>query len=132
MKRNTALKCINTVILPFSLVWKFCGSAEALQSFGRFDVNSEETVRFRKISMPGNWVKLRYIMQCFMLTHWGWIIQNKMNYLFKCIIYVLIDFESTYMKLEMSEFQNSEGKTSLKLNSIAGFEYFSISCIYFI
>ena len=88
MERNTELKCINTVILSFSLVQKFCGSADALQNFGRFDVNSEETVRFHKISTPGNWVKLRYIMQCFMLTHWGWIIQNKMNFLFKCIIYM--------------------------------------------
>ena len=47
-------------------------------------------------------------------------------------LYVLIDFESAHMKLAVSEFGNCEGKILLKMNSIAGFEYFPISDIYFI
>ena len=50
----------NAVISPDFLVWKFCGKAQFPHSFGRF----VETVSFRKVSTPGNQVKLRYFSQC--------------------------------------------------------------------
>ena len=50
----------NTVISPDFLVWKFCWKARFLHSFGRIARNYAETVPFRKISIPGNQVKLRY------------------------------------------------------------------------
>ena len=53
----------NTVISPDFLVWKFCGKAQFLDSFGRFARNYAEIVSFRKISAPGNQVKLRYFSQ---------------------------------------------------------------------
>ena len=46
-------------------------------------------------------------------------------------LYALIDFKSTYMKMAMSEFRNSEGKILLKMNSIAGFEYFEYMLVLF-
>ena len=42
---------------------KFCGKEQFSHSFGRFARNYEETVPFRKVSTPGNQVKLRYFSQ---------------------------------------------------------------------
>ena len=53
----------NTAISPDFLVWKFCGKAQFPHSFGRFALNYEETVPFRKISTPENQVKLWYFSQ---------------------------------------------------------------------
>ena len=53
----------NTVITPDFLVWKLCGKAQFPHSFRRFAHNYAETVPFRKISTPGNQVKLRYFLQ---------------------------------------------------------------------
>ena len=50
----------NTVISPDFLVRKFCGKAQFPHSFGRFARKYMDTVAFRKISTPGNQVKLRY------------------------------------------------------------------------
>ena len=50
-KLNTAK---NAVISPNFLVWKFCGKAQFLHSFGRFARNYAETVPFHKISTPEN------------------------------------------------------------------------------
>lgn len=49
-----------TVIAPNLLVQKFCENVFFLQSFGQFFRNSAKTVRFRKISTPGNSVKFQY------------------------------------------------------------------------
>ena len=38
----------NTLISPNFLVWKFCGKAQFLHSFGRFARNYAETVPFHK------------------------------------------------------------------------------------
>ena len=46
----------NTVILLDFLVWKFQGKPQFPYSFAR---NYAETVPFRKISTPGNQVKIR-------------------------------------------------------------------------
>ena len=54
----------NIVISPDFLVWKFCGKAQFPYSFGRIARNCAETVPLRKISTPGNQVKLRYFSQC--------------------------------------------------------------------
>ena len=54
----------NTVISPDSLVWKFCGKGQFPHSFWRIARNYAETVPFRKISTPGNQVKLQYFSQC--------------------------------------------------------------------
>ena len=43
----------NTAISPNFLVWKFCGKAQFLQSFGRFARNYGETVPFHKILLSG-------------------------------------------------------------------------------
>ena len=48
----------NTVISPDFLVRKFRGKVQ------RIARNYAETVPFRKISAPGNQVKLRYFSQC--------------------------------------------------------------------
>ena len=48
--------------------WKFCGKARFPHSFGRIARNYVETVPFRKISTPGNQVKLRYFLQCEVLS----------------------------------------------------------------
>ena len=56
----------NTVISPDFLVWQFSGKAQFPHSFGRFAQNYAETVPFRKISKPGNQVKLRYFSQSFL------------------------------------------------------------------
>ena len=53
----------NTVISPNFKVWKFCGNAQYPHKFGRFARNYAETMRFHKISTPGNQVKLRYFTQ---------------------------------------------------------------------
>ena len=53
----------NTVISPDFLVCKFCGKEQFPHSFGRIARNYAETVPFRKISTPGNQVKLRYFSQ---------------------------------------------------------------------
>ena len=58
--RTTAKK---TVISPNLLVWKFCGKAQFAHSFGLFAQNYGETVPFRKVSTPGNQVKLQYFLQ---------------------------------------------------------------------
>ena len=55
----------NTIISPDFLVWKFCGKAQFPHGFGRSARNSAETVPFRKISTPGNQVKLWYFSQCY-------------------------------------------------------------------
>ena len=44
----------NTVISPNFLVWKFCGKAQFLHSFGPFARNHAETVPLCKISTPAN------------------------------------------------------------------------------
>ena len=44
-------------------MWKFCGKGQFPHSFRRFARNYAETVPFRKISTPGNQVKLRYFSQ---------------------------------------------------------------------
>ena len=44
----------STIISPNFLLWKFCGSAQFPQSFWRITRNYEETVPFRKISIPEN------------------------------------------------------------------------------
>ena len=44
----------NTVISPNFKVWKFCGNAQYPHKFGRFARNYAETMRFHKISTPGN------------------------------------------------------------------------------
>ena len=54
----------NIVISPDFLVWKFCGNAQFPHSFGQIASNYAETDIFRKISTPGNQVKLRYFWQC--------------------------------------------------------------------
>ena len=59
-----------TVISPNFLVWKFCGKAQFPRSFGRFARNFAETLSFRKISTPGNQVKLWYFLQCTQLAEW--------------------------------------------------------------
>ena len=59
--QNTAK---STVILPDFLVWTFCGKVQFPHSFGQIAQNYTETVPFRKISTPGNQVKLRYFSQC--------------------------------------------------------------------
>ena len=64
---SCSTKCIttkNTVISPDFLVWKFCGKAQFPHSFDRIAGNYTETVLFRKISTPGNQVKLQYFSQC--------------------------------------------------------------------
>ena len=53
----------NTVITPDFLVWTFCRKAQFPDSFGRFARNYAETMLFRKISTPGNQVKLWYFSQ---------------------------------------------------------------------
>ena len=53
----------NTVISHDFLVWKFCGKVQFPHSFGRFAGNYAEIMPFRKISTPGNQVKLRYFLQ---------------------------------------------------------------------
>ena len=53
----------NTVVSPYFLVWKFCGKAQLPHSFGGIARNYAETVSFRKISTPGNQVKLPYFSQ---------------------------------------------------------------------
>ena len=45
-------------------MWEFCGKAQFPHSFGWFARNDAETVPLRKISTPGNQVKLRYFSQC--------------------------------------------------------------------
>ena len=57
----------NTAISPDFLVWEFCGKAQFPHSFRRFAQNYAETVPFRKISTPGNQVKLRYFSQCVLI-----------------------------------------------------------------
>ena len=54
----------NTVISSDFLVWKFCGKTQFPHSFGQLARYYAETVPFRKISTPGNQVKLRYFLQC--------------------------------------------------------------------
>ena len=54
----------NTIISPDFLVWTICGKGQFSHSFGRIARNYAETVPFRKISTPGNQVKLRYFSQC--------------------------------------------------------------------
>ena len=64
---SCSTKCIttkDTVISPDFLVWKFCGKAQFPHSFDRIAGNYTETVLFRKISTPGNQVKLQYFSQC--------------------------------------------------------------------
>ena len=41
-----------------------CGKAQFPHSLGRITRNYAETLPFHKISTPGNWVKLRYFLQC--------------------------------------------------------------------
>ena len=53
-QNNVTYTAKNTVISPNFLVWKFCGKAQFLHSFGRFARNYAETVPFHKISTPGN------------------------------------------------------------------------------
>ena len=53
----------NTVISPNFLVWKFCGKAQSLHSFGRFAWSYVETASFHEISTPKNYVKLRFFSQ---------------------------------------------------------------------
>ena len=48
---------LNTEISPNFLEQNFCGNVQFPQSFGRI------TVRFRKVSTPGNLVKSRHFMQ---------------------------------------------------------------------
>ena len=60
-KNNTAKMPLTS---PDCLVWKFCGKIQFPHSFGRFAQNYAETVPFRKISTPGNQMKLRYFSQC--------------------------------------------------------------------
>ena len=50
----------NTAISQDFVVWKFCEKALFPHSFRRVARNYAETVPFRKISMPGNQVKLRH------------------------------------------------------------------------
>ena len=54
----------NIVISPDFLVWRFCGKAKFPRSFRWIAQNYAETVPFRKISTPGNQMKLRYFSQC--------------------------------------------------------------------
>ena len=61
---HTGYHCVNIVISPTFLVWKFCGKAQFLESFGRFAQTYAETVPLHKVSTPGNLVKLRYFTQC--------------------------------------------------------------------
>ena len=59
----------NTAISARFLVWKFCGKAQFPHSFRRFAF-PQKTVPFRKISTPGNQVKLRYFWQwCVHIKH---------------------------------------------------------------
>ena len=44
----------NTAILPNFLVFKFCGNVQFWQNFQWFAQKSVETVRFHRISTPGN------------------------------------------------------------------------------
>ena len=44
-------------------MWKFCGKAQFPHSFGRIARNYAETMTFRKLSTPGNQVKLQYFSQ---------------------------------------------------------------------
>ena len=59
-----ALTAKNTLILQYFLVWKFCGKAQLLLSFGQFARNSAQTVPFQQIFTPGNLVILRFFTQC--------------------------------------------------------------------
>ena len=54
----------NTSLSPDFLVWKFCGKAQFSYSFGPISRTYAETVPFRKISTPGNQVKLWHFSQC--------------------------------------------------------------------
>ena len=53
----------NTVISPNFLVWKICGKAQFLRSFGQSAQNYAETVPFHKMFTPRNQVKLRGFLQ---------------------------------------------------------------------
>ena len=55
----------NTVISSDFLKWKFYGKVQFPHSFGQYARNYAETMSFRKISTPGNQVKLRYVSQCY-------------------------------------------------------------------
>ena len=61
----------NTAISANILVWKLCGNAEFPQSFGEIARNSAKTVRFHKISTPGNWVKFCYFASCRRTLFWS-------------------------------------------------------------
>ena len=65
----------NTVMSHDFLMWKFCGKAQFPHSFGRIARNYAETMPCRKISTPGNQVKLRYFSQ------WIWLLSNMQVYL---------------------------------------------------
>ena len=54
----------NTVISPDFLVWKLWRKTQFPHSFWQIPRNYAETMPFRKISTPGNQVKLRYFSQC--------------------------------------------------------------------
>ena len=45
-------------------MWKFCGKEQFPHSFGWSAQNYAETAPFHIISTPGNYVKLRYFLQC--------------------------------------------------------------------
>ena len=53
-RHSSQFTTYNTKISPDFLVWKFCGKAQFLQSFGPFTQNSKETVSFHKILAPQN------------------------------------------------------------------------------
>lgn len=53
----------NTKISPNFLVQKFCANVHFSQGFWRLVQVSLETMRFSKVSIPENLVKLRYSMQ---------------------------------------------------------------------
>ena len=53
----------NTLISPDFLVWKFCGKTQFPHSFGWIEVRYAETAPFRKITTPGNQVKIRCFSQ---------------------------------------------------------------------
>ena len=61
---RSPLTANNTVISPNFVVWKFCGKAQFLHSFGRITRNYSKTVSFHKISTPANYVELLYFLQC--------------------------------------------------------------------
>ena len=57
----------NTVDSPNFLIWKFCGKAQFPHSFGRIAQHYAETVPFHKIPIPGNYAKLRYSEQFYVI-----------------------------------------------------------------